>query len=113
MKSIIFNTDEVRSIPEYKQVIRYQCPYCKRLYAQKETMDRHIKECCKNPNGVNCFVCKHLPLNQDTFSCIDNAGKEYICDYHEESVFAIKHSDPRIYKSWAPFCSEFERTEKP
>ena len=38
-----------------KQVIRYQCEFCKKEF---KTPDRHY--CKKNPKLKNCFTCKHL-----------------------------------------------------
>jgi len=38
-----------------KQVIRYQCEFCKKEF---KTPDRHY--CKKNPELKNCFTCKHL-----------------------------------------------------
>ena len=38
-----------------KQVVRYQCEYCKKEF---KTPDRHF--CKMNPELRNCFTCKHL-----------------------------------------------------
>ena len=38
-----------------KKVIRYECPYCKKVF---KTPDKH--QCKKNPKLKNCFTCKYL-----------------------------------------------------
>lgn len=41
-----------------KQVVRYQCGFCKKLAVRPETILKHEKECIHNPDGRNCFLCK-------------------------------------------------------
>lgn len=54
-----------------KQVIRYQCEFCKKEF---KTPNRHY--CKFNPELKNCFTCKHLKGWHE--------GEEYPGDYYRE-----------------------------
>ena len=77
-----------------KQVIRYQCPHCKKEF---KTADRHY--CKKNPELKNCFSCKHLtgwePYDDDTGHCYGPPSP--ICDSKSEDAhFDSESWDLRI-----------------
>jgi len=89
-----------------KEVTRYKCDFCIKVFAMPETVERHEKECLKNPDGVNCFLCEQ---------CNYGAGlatyEEITCDWHEEPLYILKLQAP-CHKSFAPICSEFKRRKE-
>ncbi len=42
-----------------KQVTRYQCDYCERLYASKYKALEHENKCFFNPGNRSCVTCKY------------------------------------------------------
>ena len=83
-----------------KQVIVYQCDYCKRLFYTKKGAEKHEPECAKNPVGINCFNCRHIDRN--------SSGITEYCKVECESVFVLKQSSAGGHRSCAPLCQYFE-----
>jgi hypothetical protein len=93
-----------------KQVIRFKCDFCQRVYAKIGTAEMHERECCKNPNGVNCFICEHADMDGDYRSEFSKVSEPY-CTLHEEFLRDIKVNAFGTYKSYAPMCSDFKRVK--
>lgn len=93
-----------------KKVVRYKCDYCRRIAAKPETIEHHEKECIHNPNGKNCYVCKHsvqggwldLPYGGSSFE----TDVPY-CSYHEEPLSALRQSGYTALN-----CEDFARDDK-
>lgn len=93
-----------------KKVVRYKCDYCRRIAAKPETIEHHEKECIHNPNGRNCYVCKHsvqggwmdLPYGGDRFD--ENVP---YCDLHREPLEILRNSGYNALN-----CQDFERCEE-
>ena len=47
------------------KVIRYECRYCKKVFANKTYADRHERNCYYNPNIRACATCTHK-VGRDT-----------------------------------------------
>ncbi|MDR1703477.1 MAG: hypothetical protein LBS19_02160 [Clostridiales bacterium] len=94
-----------------KQVTRYRCDFCGRTYAKAATVERHEKECCQNPDGVNCFLCVHSYIGD--WSDDDNRAykDEPICRENELRLREVKRELPgrEGHKSYAPLCEDFKR----
>ncbi|CAM3366521.1 hypothetical protein PALU110988_18850 [Paenibacillus lupini] len=48
-----------------KEVTRYKCDHCKKLAARKSTIEKHELICVCNPEGENCFTCKHMTADYE------------------------------------------------
>ena len=58
-----------------KEVTRYQCDYCDKIYKHKSSARKHERQCFANPATKACRTCKHCTTQQH----ID--GFEYlVCD---------------------------------
>jgi hypothetical protein len=90
-----------------KQVIRYQCEYCKKEF---KTPDRHI--CRKKPELKNCYTCEHW-LRQFVISTSWN-GDEYreSCSPEEacqiDGCYAQEAFEIMREKGWQLDCPDWK-----
>lgn len=81
-----------------KKVTRWQCGFCQKTTAKPETMAAHEKECIKNPEGRNCYMCERAVLG----GYRQGYGGEY---WDESMAFA-----PTTWSRW--ICSERKATKQ-
>lgn len=92
-----------------KKVVRYKCSFCRKEAALPETIERHEEECVKNPEGRNCYVCKHSVKG----GCVDQFnGSQWddnipFCQLHEEPLPLLRRQGFTAIK-----CSDFIRDDK-
>ena len=98
-----------------KQVVRYKCDYCKKMYARAETTEKHEKECVCNPEAVNCLFCKHSYIGGYDIDYPPRTVRDVpMCDYHQESLGTLKRGfSENGYLSHAPYCDEYARAKEP
>lgn len=93
-----------------KKVVRYKCDYCKKLAVKPETIEHHEKECIKNPESRNCYLCVHsiqggyvdTPYDGEKF-----AENIPYCGIRREQLGLL-----REYGCTALNCKYFERDDK-
>lgn len=75
-----------------KKVTRWQCSFCQKTTAKPETMAAHERECIKNPEGRNCYMCERAVLG----GYRQGYGGEYwdesmaFCSYHLEPLDLLR-----------------------
>lgn len=86
-----------------KEVIRYKCEFCKKLFATKKGCEQHEKKCLHNPNAKHCFKCK-LSYYGEFYSSEGYPTREYgcCCYYNEDSCIA----------NFTEECSEYIKAEE-
>lgn len=91
-----------------KKVERYKCDYCKKTAAKPDTIERHEKECIKNPNSRNCYLCVHsvqggyvdmLPYGEESFE-----SDIPFCNLHQEPLSTLRQFGRTALK-----CEDFKR----
>jgi len=55
-----------------KEVIRYKCGYCKKVYANKSMTKKHESICFYNPENKGCGSCLYLQEDYSCFAKVDN-----------------------------------------
>ena len=74
-----------------KQITRYQCEFCNRIYARKTPATDHESICLRNPKNKSCSTC---------FNAISDIDP--ICAVTGEKIFVkhrtVKHCDK--WKDW-------------
>ena len=86
-----------------KEVKRYQCEYCKKVSVRKGVILKHEQECLHNPDGKNCYVCKHACIrDSETLGMI----VEHVpfCALRKADLRDIRKTGLR-----APNCDNFEK----
>lgn len=87
-----------------KQITLQQCDYCSKTAKKAETIERHEKVCVSNPEGRNCFLCKHQeygPWYYDRWDGGQDAKDAHFCTVNEELC----------NRNMALSCPDFERTK--
>ena len=60
-----------------KEIIAYQCEYCRRQDLNKSLIEHHENKCYANPRAKHCFNCEHDPENNNGKPCpYRNVGKD-------------------------------------
>lgn len=93
-----------------KKVVRYQCSFCQKTAARPETMAEHEKECLKNPNSRNCYLCERAVqggYRQDRFGGDYWDGEAAFCSWNEEPLDLL-----RAQGFTAKDCENFIRTDE-
>jgi len=88
-----------------KQVVLQQCDFCRKTAKRVETIEKHEKHCVSNPDGRNCFLCKHQeygPWDYDRWDGGYDVKDAHFCTYHEVLCD----------KNMALKCAEFERGQR-
>lgn len=80
----------------------YQCDYCRKIKITAEAMERHEKECLKNPDSVNCYLCELAYKGDYDFGDDFSAKDTPICYYTEDL----------ITERMAHKCEEYRRSDK-
>lgn len=88
-----------------KQIVRYKCDFCNKIAAKPQTIMKHELECTKNPNGRNCFVCKHSC--QGGWDGDNYRPNEAYCTIQEVSLTSLRQEN-----FTAMNCEDFVRTEE-
>lgn len=89
-----------------KQVIRYKCDFCNKVMATSKGMERHEKQCFKNPNGFNCYMCEHAYLG---IAYCDNPYTGGQNEYPDKPICSI--NEDWIIENFALKCSYYKRAE--
>ncbi|MFJ4988684.1 hypothetical protein ACIP9H_33405 [Streptomyces sp. NPDC088732] len=50
-------------------VVRYQCPHCRKTRARKDSAQRHVARCFRNPDVRSCVTCEHHEPEESGTSC--------------------------------------------
>jgi hypothetical protein len=95
-----------------KKVERYKCDYCEKVKAKPETMERHEKQCIKNPNCFNCYMCEHAYVGEHDQYYSDDCTASYKevpqCVYYEETLQPCYGGIGNI----ASKCDKYKRSDK-
>ena len=91
-----------------KKVIRFECPYCKKIF---KTPNRHF--CRRDPRFRNCYSCKHwghqfVVTGSDGWA---NCPPEKACKINGAcaySAFPLMHEN-----GWYLDCPDWEPEDKP
>ncbi len=89
-----------------KQVIRYKCAYCKKEMATVKGMERHEKHCIRNPNGFNCYMCKHAYLGT---AYVDNPYTGGQSEVADKPICSL--TEDWIRENVADRCTDYERSD--
>lgn len=93
----------------------WQCDFCRKMVINSETMERHEKQCLKNPNSFNCYRCKgaymgttyeHYEYYVDDFNYAsgENEIKDVaMCWFSDEQI--------NVDGNNANKCKHYERSE--
>lgn len=93
-----------------KKVVRYQCSFCHKTTAKPETMAEHEKECLKNPNSRNCYLCERAVqggYRQDRYGGERWDEDMAFCSWNEEPLELL-----RAQGFTAKDCENFIRTDE-
>lgn len=71
-----------------KQIIRYQCNFCRKHYSAKHDATIHKKGCLRNPINKSCSTC---------FNAIN--GTEPVCAVTGEKIF-VKNITVKHCENW-------------
>lgn len=92
-----------------KKVVRWQCSFCQKTAAKPETMAAHERECIRNPEGRNCYMCERAVLG----GYRQGYGGEY---WDESMAFCSYHLEPldllRAQGQKATDCEDFVRSNE-
>lgn len=98
-----------------KEVKRFKCDHCDKTAARASTMEKHEKQCIKNPNCLNCYLCEHAYAGDYDEHWNSFEGNDMItprenvphCAYYEEPLQTCYGGSGNI----AETCSMYRKSE--
>jgi hypothetical protein len=95
-----------------KQIIAYQCEWCKKLAKSKNTIRQHEKRCYSNPDVKSCNHCDNQIIIDGEYFCSEFAKyiheKPYFIDCEFKSICGIGRYVPFTCKKFVEEIIEFE-----
>ena len=74
-----------------KQVIKYQCSFCKRIYSNEWRAKWHEENrCTRNPSQMACMTCEH-------FHGVDGRWDDATTEYIDSTTKCTNYSVPFQY----------------
>lgn len=99
-----------------KEVIRYQCDYCEKIYKHKSSARRHEKKCFANPTTRACRTCEHLKVEFETVYVPPKGNEsygdaDYDIDYFVCDIKEIAINYPGKRPKWTYGCPYYNQGE--
>ncbi|MDX5568444.1 hypothetical protein PYK79_41315 [Streptomyces sp. ID05-04B] len=87
------------------QVVRFQCPHCRRTHSKKAAAEAHIARCWSNPAARGCKTCVHFTPADPDGPYPEHPGWPEQCEEGRKLLSGLHAGCPKWSPQTAP-CAE-------